>query len=442
MNYHQTIDFIFSMLPMYQRLGAAAYKADIKNTELLCAVAGNPYKKFPSVHVAGTNGKGSVSHLLASILQTKGLKTGLYTSPHLVDFRERIRINGTMIPEENVVAFVEKYKKNIEEIEPSFFEMSFVMAIEYFASQNVDIAIIETGMGGRLDSTNIITPILSIITNIDYDHTQFLGNTLEKIASEKAGIIKQNVTVVIGESNPLTDKVFIEKAKSSNSKIIFADKIISLKHKNNDTNNLYNSTFQTFQTFKKGNNYIDNINCPLKGFYQSKNLKTLLCSVEELNHLGYYITEDILLKGIENVKINTGLKGRWDIVSESPLIICDTAHNKAGITEIVNQLNSLNKDKIHFIIGVVNDKDLDNILKLLPQKKADYYYCKADIPRGLDSNILANTANNIGLKGNAYNSVKEAAQKAIENASENDIVFIGGSTFVVADFFIAFPEYV
>ncbi|NCU32753.1 MAG: bifunctional folylpolyglutamate synthase/dihydrofolate synthase, partial [Candidatus Moranbacteria bacterium] len=236
MNYHQTIDFIFSMLPMYQRLGAAAYKADIKNTELLCAVAGNPYKKFPSVHVAGTNGKGSVSHLLASILQTKGLKTGLYTSPHLVDFRERIRINGTMIPEENVVAFVEKYKKNIEEIKPSFFEMSFVMAIEYFASQNVDIAIIETGMGGRLDSTNVITPILSIITNIDYDHTQFLGNTLEKIASEKAGIIKQNVTVVIGESNPLTDKVFIEKAKSSNSKIIFADKIISLKHKNNDTN--------------------------------------------------------------------------------------------------------------------------------------------------------------------------------------------------------------
>lgn len=432
MNYRQTLDFLFSMLPMYQRIGAAAYKADILNTELLCKAAGNPYKKFPSVHIAGTNGKGSVSHLLASILQTKGLKTGLYTSPHLIDFRERIRINGEMIPENKVISFVEKYKNIIEEIKPSFFEMSFVMAIEYFASQNVDIAIIETGMGGRLDSTNVITPILSIITNIDYDHTQFLGNTLEKIAFEKAGIIKQNVSVVIGESNNKTDKVFLDKANLSMSKIIFADKLFSVKLKDDDFVSSYNSVYQVF---KKGEVYIkNNIKSPLKGFYQSKNLKTLLCSVEELNNLGYEITDDILLKGIENVKTNTGLRGRWEIISNKPLIVCDTAHNKAGITEIVTQLKSLKKEKIHFILGVVNDKDLESILKLLPKEEAIYYYCKANIPRGLDSSILAVKAKNFGLKGSVFNSVKEAAKKAIENASENDVVFIGGSTFVVADF--------
>jgi len=432
MTYQQTLDFLFSQLPMYQRIGAAAYKADLTNTILLCKAADNPYNKFPSIHIAGTNGKGSVSHLTASILQTMGLKTGLYTSPHLVDFRERIRINGKMIPENEVISFVTKYMDEVKIIHPSFFEMTFVMAMEYFAKEHVDIAIIETGMGGRLDSTNIITPILSVITNIDFDHIQFLGHTLEKIAYEKAGIIKNKIPAVIGESNPETDKVFITKTNECNSKIIFADKNFSIKPVNQW--NIYNDTIIYTSYNKNKEVYIENIESPLCGIYQMKNIVTVLTVVEELKNIGFDISNNIILDGIKNVKKNTGLRGRWDIISRNPLIICDTAHNQAGIRETMKQLNAINKKKLHIVLGMVNDKDIKHILETLPLN-AEYYYCKADVPRGLNVDILEQQATAIGLKGKAYKSVTDAVENAKQKAEKEDVIYIGGSTFVVADFY-------
>lgn len=403
MTYQQTLDYLFSQLPMFQRVGASAYKADLNNTIELCNLLDNPQNKFKSIHIAGTNGKGSTSHMLSSILQEAGYKVGLYTSPHLVDFRERIKINGVMIPEQAVIDFVSTYEDKFEKINLSFFEWTVGLAFQYFSTQNIDVAIIETGLGGRLDSTNIIFPELSIITNIAKDHMQFLGDTLEKIAVEKAGIIKPKVPVVIGETQKETEQVFISNSKDLDANIYFADQII---HRVLDSD--------------------------LKGSYQRKNIKTVLASVNELKKLDYKILEGHIKAGLLNVVKNTGLMGRWHTLGENPKIICDTGHNEAGIKEVVCQLATLNYQNLHFIFGAVNDKEIDSILVLLP-KNAIYYFCQAKIPRALDVLELKDKAVGYNLKGNSYDSVKNAYNAAKRKAQNDDLIFIGGSTFVVAE---------
>lgn len=427
MNYNETINWMFNKLPMYQRIGAAAYKADLNSTIKILDYLNNPQDNFKSVHIAGTNGKGSVSHSLASVFQEAGYKTGLYTSPHLRDFRERIRINGNMIPENNVVEFIDKHKNKLEELELSFFEMTVAMAFDYFKNEKVDIAIIEVGMGGRLDSTNIIKPELSIITNISLDHVKFLGDSEDKIAVEKAGIIKKMIPVVIGETQIKTKDVFIEKAKAENSEIFFADKIFQCERiTENDI-----LDYQSFNIYKNNKEYINELKFPLLGNYQNKNLKTIICAIDILKNT-FSINENHIKNGLFNVIKNTSLMGRWQIIQKKPLVIADTGHNVAGITEIINQLSEINYSKLHFVISVVNDKDIDSILQLLP-KNAEYYFCKADIPRGLDVNILAEKARSSGLKGNCYNSVNEAYTTACANAKDEDLVFVGGSNFTVAE---------
>lgn len=403
MTYQQTLDYLFSQLPMFQRVGASAYKADLNNTIELCNLLGNPQNKFKSIHIAGTNGKGSTSHMLASILQEAGYKVGLYTSPHLVDFRERIKMNGTMIPEQVVVDFVSTYKADFEKINLSFFEWTVGLAFQYFSTQNIDVAIIETGLGGRLDSTNIIFPELSIITNIAKDHTQFLGDTLEKIAVEKAGIIKSKVPIVIGETQKEIEHVFISKAKELKAEIYFADQITHCV-----------------------------LDSDLKGSYQRKNIKTVLASVNELKKLDYKILEGHIKVGLLNVVENTGLMGRWQTLGENPKIICDTGHNEAGIKEVVNQLETLDYNILHFVLGVVNDKDVGSMLALLP-KNAIYYFCQAKIPRALNADELKQKASFYGLKGIIFNSVIDAFTEAKKSSSDNDLIFIGGSTFLVAE---------
>lgn len=427
MNYNETINWMFNKLPMYQRIGAAAYKADLNSTIKILDYLNNPQDNFKSVHIAGTNGKGSVSHSLASVFQEAGYKTGLYTSPHLRDFRERIRINGNMIPENNVVEFIDKHKNKLEELELSFFEMTVAMAFDYFKNEKVDIAIIEVGMGGRLDSTNIIKPELSIITNISLDHVKFLGDSEDKIAVEKAGIIKKMIPVVIGETQIKTKDVFIEKAKAENSEIFFADKIFQCERiTENDI-----LDYQSFNIYKNNKEYINELKFPLLGNYQNKNLKTIICAIDILKNK-FSINENHIKNGLFNVIKNTSLMGRWQIIQKKPLVIADTGHNVAGITEIINQLSEINYSKLHFVLSVVNDKDIDSILQLLP-KNAEYYFCKADIPRGLDVNILAEKARSSGLKGNCYNSVNEAYTTACANAKDEDLVFVGGSNFTVAE---------
>lgn len=427
MNYNETINWMFNKLPMYQRIGAAAYKADLNSTIKILDYLNNPQDNFKSVHIAGTNGKGSVSHSLASVFQEAGYKTGLYTSPHLRDFRERIRINGNMIPENNVVEFIDKHKNKLEELELSFFEMTVAMAFDYFKNEKVDIAIIEVGMGGRLDSTNIIKPELSIITNISLDHVKFLGDSEDKIAVEKAGIIKKMIPVVIGETQIKTKDVFIEKAKAENSEIFFADKIFQCERiTENDI-----LDYQSFNIYKNNKEYINELKFPLLGNYQNKNLKTIICAIDILKNT-FSINENHIKNGLFNVIKNTSLMGRWQIIQKKPLVIADTGHNVAGITEIINQLSEINYSKLHFVLSVVNDKDIDSILQLLP-KNAEYYFCKADIPRGLDVNILAEKARSSGLKGNCYNSVNEAYTTACANAKDEDLVFVGGSNFTVAE---------
>lgn len=427
MNYNETINWMFNKLPMYQRIGAAAYKADLNSTIKILDYLNNPQDNFKSVHIAGTNGKGSVSHSLASVFQEAGYKTGLYTSPHLRDFRERIRIKGNMIPENNVVEFIDKHKNKLEELELSFFEMTVAMAFDYFKNEKVDIAIIEVGMGGRLDSTNIIKPELSIITNISLDHVKFLGDSEDKIAVEKAGIIKKMIPVVIGETQIKTKDVFIEKAKAENSEIFFADKIFQCERiTENDI-----LDYQSFNIYKNNKEYINELKFPLLGNYQNKNLKTIICAIDILKNT-FSINENHIKNGLFNVIKNTSLMGRWQIIQKKPLVIADTGHNVAGITEIINQLSEINYSKLHFVLSVVNDKDIDSILQLLP-KNAEYYFCKADIPRGLDVNILAEKARSSGLKGNCYNSVNEAYTTACANAKDEDLVFVGGSNFTVAE---------
>lgn len=426
MNYQQTLDYMFSRLPMFQRIGAAAYKANLDNTLALCELTGHPYRKFRSVHVAGTNGKGSVSHMLASIMQENGLKTGLFTSPHLKDFRERIKVDGQMVSRDFVTGFIEKYKQDFEKIKPSFFEMTFVMAMCWFEEMQVDIAIIETGMGGRLDSTNVITPLLSIITNVGYDHTQFLGKTLAEIAAEKAGIIKSEVPVVIGETLPGSADVFRETAAKNNSPIIFSDEVVKVV-KDGRHPVAGEMMVTAFHSLKKSI-----LKSPLTGNYQLKNIATVIAATDLLQTTYASFANLTVSAGIHKTIQNTGLAGRWQVLKEKPLTICDIGHNPDGISEIVHQLNSMEFNQLHFVIGVVNDKDIAKMLSLLPMN-ARYYFCKADIPRGLDAKELQAKALEFELFGDSYMSVADAYHAAVGAAAGNDLVFVGGSAFVVAE---------
>ncbi len=426
MNYADTTNWMFNKFPMYQKIGAKAYKPDLGNITELLDFLGNPQNNFKTVHVAGTNGKGTVSHTLASIFQECGYKTGLYTSPHLLDFRERIRINGQMIPEQNVIDFIGDNKEKFEEMQLSFFEMATGMAFDYFSKEKVDIAIIEVGLGGRLDSTNVIKPELSVITNISLDHVSMLGNTLAEIAVEKAGIIKPNTPVVIGETQPETKDVFIKKAEECKAPIYFADQIVDC-----DKVHIESLDYQKFDIWKDNELYIEAVEFPLLGYYQKKNLATVICAIEILKEK-FNIDKKDIVNGLEFVVKNTNLMGRWQILSRQPLVIADTGHNVGGIKEIVMQLSDMSFRKLHFVLGCVNDKDIDGILHLLPHY-ADYYFCKADIPRGLDANILAEKALEAGLRGNVYESVQQAYNSALNNARFEDVVFIGGSNFTVAE---------
>ncbi|AMS26905.1 dihydrofolate synthase [Bacteroidetes bacterium UKL13-3] len=426
MNYSETLDYLYSQLPMFTRIGIAAFKKDLTNTLTLCEALGNPQQQFKSIHIAGTNGKGSTSHMLASVLQEAGYKVGLYTSPHLKDFRERIRINGQMIPEQTVINFVISNKTMFDTIQPSFFEWTVALCFDYFAQQQVDIAIIETGLGGRLDSTNIITPILSVITNIGWDHMDMLGDTLPKIASEKAGIIKPNVPVVIGEYDPETAQVFIDKSLQENSPVLFSkDVITTLKF-------THNNFFSTCDVTLNTQPWLDKLECDLPGLYQQLNIATVLTAITELRKSHLLINDSAIRKGISAVKKNTGLMGRWQILSEKPLTICDTGHNVNGITFVLNQLNQIEYNQLHIVLGMVKDKDISKVLSLLP-KTAQYYFCNADIPRALSSDELHQQALAEGLNGNSYGSVKNAWLAAQQDATINDVIFIGGSTFVVAE---------
>ena len=426
MNYQETLEWMYQQLPMYQRIGAAAYKADLNNTIALLDRLGNPQRRFKSIHVAGTNGKGSTSHLLASIFQEAGYKTGLYTSPHLRDFRERIRINGEMIPQDNVTSFIERNREWIGQMQLSFFEMTVGMAFDYFANEQVDIAIVEVGMGGRLDSTNLITPEVSVITNIGLDHVQFLGDTLEKIATEKAGIIKEGIPVVIGETQAETHQVFEDKALECHSPIRFADQWFDC-----DEIHLDRQQTKKYDIWKNSELYLEACEIPLIGNYQKKNLATVMC-VADLLRDKFQLTDEHLRDGVANVIRNTQLMGRWQILGHDPLTIADTGHNVDGIREVVGQLAEMSYNKLHFVIGMVNDKDIDHVLQLLPHS-CEYYFCKADIPRGLDANTLAQKAFDFGLRGEVYSSVRDAYLSALNAASFDDVVFVGGSNFVVAE---------
>ncbi|RPD98496.1 bifunctional folylpolyglutamate synthase/dihydrofolate synthase [Aureibaculum marinum] len=403
MTYKATLNWMFTQLPMYQRQGKTAFKKDLTNTLALVKHLDNPHLKFKSVHVAGTNGKGSTSHMIASILQEAGYKVGLYTSPHLKDFRERIKINGNCISKKEVVQFINDNKTFFEQHQLSFFEMTVGMAFNYFAKQKVDIAIIEVGLGGRLDSTNVITPEVSVITNIGLDHVQMLGNTLSEIALEKAGIIKEHIPVVISEKQEEIQSVFLNKSLEKNTSIYYAsDEIVS-----------------DYQSDLKGN-------------YQQKNSKAAVQTIHILNTKGFHVSNSDIKNGLLNVIKNTGLLGRWQVLNEEPLIICDTAHNREGLAYVLNQLNEQNFNELHIVIGVVNDKDLERVLPLFP-KDANYYFCKPNISRGLDAEELQKRAFCYQLKGEFYDSVQQALEAAKLHSSANDLIFVGGSTFVVAE---------
>ena len=406
MTYKETIEYLFNSTPVFEHVGASAYKPGLQTTEILDAHYGHPHKNFKTIHIAGTNGKGSVSHSLASILQEAGYKVGLYTSPHLIDFRERIRVNGIPVSEEYVIRFVEDFKhlnsKRIHPLSPSFFELTTALAFKYFAEEKIDIAVIEVGLGGRLDCTNIITPILSVITNISFDHTQFLGNTLAQIASEKAGIIKHQVPVVIGETTKETRPVFENKAKEMDAPIFFAEEI--------------------------DRSECDQYDFELKGSYQKKNLRTILCATKRLP----FIHPEHIQKGLTNVCKNTGLMGRWQTLSTNPLIICDTGHNVGGWKYLAPQISSVPCDRLHIVFGMVDDKDIRNVLSMLP-KNAVYYFTQANNHRAIPAQQVGELAKEYGLSGNTYPTVAQAYEEAKSSASENDFIFIGGSSYIVAD---------
>lgn len=426
MTYPQTLDYLFSRLPIFQRIGAAAYKANLDNTFAICKALGNPEKKIKCVHVAGTNGKGSSSHMLAAVLQQAGYKTGLYTSPHLIDFRERIKINGKQIPKTDVVKFVEDYKNTFDSIEPSFFEWTVGLAFHYFAAQEVDITIIEVGLGGRLDSTNVIKPECCLITNIGFDHINLLGNTLQLIATEKAGIIKEKVPVIISQTQIEVLSVFNTKAQSLKAPISFADKQYKV------ISNSIQDNLLCIELHEKVKNKTQLYKLDISGLYQIKNLQGVLSCLEILKKKGFIIEDDAILKALQNVKKLTGLMGRWQTLSENPLIIADTGHNEDGIKEVLKNLERYTYKKLHIVFGVVNDKDVTSILNLLP-KTATYYFCKANIPRALPEKELFDLAKQHDLRGKKFPTVSEALTEAKKQAKPTDLIFVGGSTFTVAD---------
>jgi dihydrofolate synthase/folylpolyglutamate synthase len=402
-NYKETLDWMFSKLPMYQRQGNTAFKKDLTNTLALTEHLDNPHQQFKSIHVAGTNGKGSTSHMLASILQEAGYKVGLYTSPHLKDFRERIKVNGNLICKNCVINFVKRNQSFLEQQKLSFFEMTVGLAFEYFMKQQVDIAVVEVGLGGRLDSTNIITPEVSVITNIGYDHTQMLGETLAEIAFEKAGIIKENVPVVIGEKQKEVLDIFIAQADEKKASLTVAE----------------DEVFEIYKT-------------DLQGLYQQKNIKTAIQTINVLKEKGFAISDKNIVEGLQKVVKNTELLGRWQILQDKPKIICDTAHNKEGLGHVLKQLEKEHYENLHIVLGVVNDKNLETILPMFP-KKAQYYFCKPNIPRGLEAAILQKEATKFKLNGKVFTTVNEALDTAKSVAKIGDLIFIGGSTFVVAE---------
>jgi dihydrofolate synthase/folylpolyglutamate synthase len=426
MTYQQTIEYLFTRLPMFSRIGAAAIKKDLHNTIALCEALGNPHTRFKSIHIAGTNGKGSVSHMLAAILQTAGYKTGLYTSPHLHDFRERIKVNGEMVSEAFVIDFTQRIQLQIEQLEPSFFEITVAMAFEYFAKQQVDVAVIETGLGGRLDSTNIITPELSIITNIGWDHMNLLGDSLNKIAFEKAGIIKQEIPAVIGETIPETENVFLQKAKEQQATLLFAN-----DHFSTEEVLMVNNQLQVIvknKTTGKPQSY----ELDLPGLYQTKNLCTVLTAVEQLQQQGWSISQEQVQTALSHTKQINGLHGRWEVIQEHPTVVLDVGHNEDGMKQIVKQLQFCSFQQLHIIIGMVKDKEIEKVLALLPEN-AVYYFTKAQIPRALDEIILQQKAKAFNLKGETYLNVHDALEGAKQTASAQDLILICGSVFLVGE---------
>jgi dihydrofolate synthase / folylpolyglutamate synthase len=431
MTYQQTIDYLFSKLPMFSRIGAAAYKEDLHNSIALCNALDNPQTKFKSVHIAGTNGKGSTSHMLAAMLQQAGYKTGLYTSPHLKDFRERIKINGQMIDKDFVIDFAARTEQITAQIEPSFFELTMAMAFDYFAQQQVDIAVIETGLGGRLDSTNIITPILSVITNIGYDHVNILGDTLEKIASEKAGIIKANIPVIIGEYLTETKPVFIGKAAQCNAPIYFAQQEYAIDNIVVSAQTLQCSITDIRQTIK------ENFTLDLNGIYQTKNLRTVLLAEKILLQKGFIISAEAEKFALASTKKLTGLHGRWDVIAENPTVVLDVAHNEDGIKQVLQQIQFIQqkrvkKTAVHFVIGMVKDKEVSKVLSLLPVD-ATYYFTNAHIPRALPAEELKLKATVFNLKGDCFDDVNEAIAAAKKNAVYEDLIIVCGSVFLVGE---------
>ena len=424
MNYEETLRYMYQRLPMFTRVGAAAIKKGLGNTEFLCASLNHPENKFLSIHIAGTNGKGSVSHMLASVLQNAGYKTGLYTSPHLKDFRERIRINGKPIDKQIVIDFIDAHKPLIEKTKPSFFELTVAMAFDVFAKEKVDIAVIETGLGGRLDSTNVITPLLSVITNIGFDHMQLLGNTLPEIAFEKAGIIKQETPVVIGEMLPDTRSVFEEKAKECNSEIYHAEANFIVKSSNRD------DYFSIEVTDNQNKNHTYQLD--LQGAYQQKNLITVLQAIQVMQKKGWNIKEENIIEGLKSVQKNTGLAGRWQIIQKNPTVVLDVAHNADGIRQMMSQLKETSYHRLHIAMGMVSDKDISSVLTLLPTD-ASYYFTKAQIPRAMDETQLQELAKSYGLSGNHYNNVNLALATALKNATKDDLILVCGSVFVVGE---------
>ena len=425
--YETIVSWMFRQIPMYQRTGKAAYKIDLEKTHRIDEYFKEPHKSYKTIHVAGTNGKGSVSHSLASVLQEAGYKVGLYTSPHMKDFRERIRVNGEMIPEKYVTTFIKGNQHFFEEIKPSFFEMSVAMAFNFFENQHVDVAVVEVGMGGRLDSTNIIYPEISIITNISLDHTAFLGNSLNSIAQEKAGIIKNGVPIVIGETHPETKPVFREKAESVKTSLFFADEDYML-----EPTVIFDPLKNSFKVFDKNKEqYLYELTTDLLGAYQRKNLATVLKALDLLKD-NFLLNENNVQKGLSKVKKNTGFLGRWQILETSPLILCDTAHNAEGVKTNMEQLKKMDYNNLHFVLGFVNDKNIESVLSLFPAN-ANFYFTKANIPRALDENELKNQAANAGLSGKSYPTSEEALNAAKKAANPDDMIYVGGSTFVVSE---------
>jgi dihydrofolate synthase/folylpolyglutamate synthase len=422
MEYHQIIDFLYNSFPMFEKTGGAAYHPGLERIETLCAHFGHPHKKLRTVHIAGTNGKGSSSHLIASVLQSSGYKTGLFTSPHLKEFTERIKINGKEISKESITQFVNQHVEFLSSFQASFFEITTLMAFHFFAEEAVDIAVIETGMGGRLDSTNIIHPEVCLITNISFDHRQYLGDTLELIAGEKAGIIKEGVPVVIGEKQASTHEVFVRKASEKKAALYFAEDLIHTEHTRFENGTMDLDIHGSYQ----------DLSCGLGGFYQEKNIKGVLTALNLLHQKGWAITEESIRKGFAEVVTLTGLKGRWHYLQRTPAILCDTAHNEAGIRFVVEQLKTLSYERLYVVLGMVKDKEIEAVLQLLPTN-AWYFFTMPSLPRALPASLLYEKAVMAGLQGEVVPTVKEALEKAKAIASPKDLIYVGGSTFVVAE---------